>query len=168
MVNAICPRCKTLITAKSNIRLAFRFHLGEAHNTLSREEQDGIMNEAISLIWGIAKRKKHKYPKSPKPKVPRGTPEGLRLLLEGEHDYSHIEEVVTSCCAVHPNCKYEKECRQLYDTRCNKWYVGNGEAVSPTKKQSTESVVVIVPGDNGNRIEVLQAIENQLSRSLCT
>ena len=117
----------------------------------------------------MPRRKRHKKHEHRKPPIPKGIPKGYHLLLEGEHDYSHIEEVIINCCALHPKCKYEVKCKQLYDTRCNKWYVGNEEAASPTKKQSPESVVVIIPpGNNGNRIEVLEAIESQLAKSLCT
>lgn len=113
----------------------------------------------------MARRKngRNKY-EHRKPPIPKGTPQGMRLLLENKKDYPCIVEALNKCCAAHLGCKYKEECRRLYDTRCNKWYLNEKATTGPTKEQSTESVVIVIPPTNHE--EIIEAIENQLSKAI--
>ena len=154
MLSVICPGCKREVRAKGNMKLALRYHLDEYHNTLGQEEREGIVKEAMACIKGS----KWHDPKNPP--IPPHTPQGLRLLLENKRDYAYILEKIEGCCNAHPECKYEGECKRIYDMRCKKWHTISEDA--PKKEQSPIPFVEVeIP--SASHEEVMEAIEKQLA-----
>jgi len=160
MLSVICPGCKREVRAKGNMKLALRYHLDEYHNTLGQEEREGIVKEAMACIKGS----KWHDPKNPP--IPPHTPQGLRLLLENKRDYAYIIEGIEGCCKAHPECKYESQCKRLYDIRCNKWPLASediptSENIPKEKEVLMPFVEVEIPPVSYE--EVLEAIEKQLA-----
>lgn len=76
-------------------------------------------------------------------------PKALLLLRERKpcmsYGYPYMAELIIKCCAAHPRCKHEAECKRLYGFRCNQWPVIGENIESYTRKQPPMSVVVVIP-----------------------
>jgi hypothetical protein len=172
MIYATCPICPKVIRARHNVELAFRYHLREAHNTISQEEREDAIKKVMAQEL-IKKCRKHKH-KRRKSLIPKGLPLGLRTLHENK-SYPFTVSMIDKCEKAHrgnngntwngcEKCKYKSECSSLFDKRVNRqkgegtWELDN---LPSARRGENPTVKVIVP--QGNLAEVLEAVENQLS-----